>query len=166
MTMHGCRTTHFHKRMNPGGQFLLWANAMDHWEYQLEKSFIKQKHKFLQRIPRVMPFLQSEGDWYTTHANLLSPPELIILILAALLTSLLVQFLSQDPLNSGSSINHPVSHQAGYVQLQEEEIPRSQQLAVLFLFLYSKQGITRQHLLVPGCPGCPPWFPVFQVLDC
>lgn len=39
-----------------------------------------------------MPFLQSEADWHTTHASLLSPPELTILIPAALLTSLLVQF--------------------------------------------------------------------------
>lgn len=52
-----------------------------------------------------MPLPQPEGDWHITNANLLSPPELTILILAALLTSLLVQFLSQDPLNFGSSLS-------------------------------------------------------------
>lgn len=62
-----------------------------------------RRHNFLQRTPQVMPFLQSEGDWkrHNTHANLLSLPKLITLILAALLTSLLVQSLSQDSLNSG-----------------------------------------------------------------
>lgn len=45
--IHGCRTTHCHKRMkNHGGQFLLWTNSMDHWGHQLEKSCIKQKAQF------------------------------------------------------------------------------------------------------------------------
>lgn len=50
-------------------------------------------------------------------------------------------------------INFPVSHQAGYLHLQEEENPRSQQLAVLFLFPCCGQGITRQHPPVPGYHG-------------
>lgn len=40
-------------------------------------------------------------------------------------------------------INFSTAHQAGYLQLQEEENPRSQKLAVLFLFPCSGQGITR-----------------------
>lgn len=154
ITIHGCRTTHCQeKTRNPGGQFLFRANSTDHCELQLEKSSIKQKAQVCPQDPQThvsYAVKRRLASLYIKYASRLTPPELVILVLATFLTS----FPIPRPNKFWALfISFSVSHQAGYIQLQEEQKPRSQQLAVLFLFPCSGQGITRQHPPVPGYHG-------------
>lgn len=63
---------------------------MDHWEHQLEKSSIGQKEQVCSQDP--LTHVSYAMRWrlellYIKHASLLTPPELVIEGLAALLTS-------------------------------------------------------------------------------
>lgn len=165
---------------NPGGQFLLSANTMANWEHHLGKSFIKQKVQVSSEDSPSQAFSAIRGKTGTPHMP----------IFCLLQNSLFWFWLHFSHLYCTVSIprstklwvffiNYPVSHQAGHVQLQEEKIPRSQKVTVLFLFLHCGQGITRQHLPVPGyqwkyrgalltVPPVPlvPCFPGFNLLVC
>lgn len=127
---------------------------MAHWEYHLEKSFIKKKAQVSSDNSLTQTFSTVRGRPanHTCQSSVCSRTyyfefwlhfsHLYCTVSIPRPTKFWVLF-----------INYPVSHQAGNTQLQEEEIPRSQKVTVLFLFLCSGQGITRQLLTVPGYHG-------------
>ena len=150
---------------------------MVHWEHQLEKSSIKQKSQVCSQDPLTHVSYATRGrlpPLYIKHASLLTPPELVIEILAALTTYLLVQFPSQHLLNSGPSLStSPFLTKlaiSSYRRRKTQDSSNSQCYFYSLVLGRASLGSTHQCLDTREHRGAlltvPLWFPVFLDLAC